>query len=270
MKSLIGPVLVIYLFLSLVGALYLSHYPSNRLLALRLSQGVDFYDNPPQFRAIEDTREKKSEFFEYFSRIVDNENQRLQTHRDILTRLKQDVNGKGKFDKNTTEIVDIFAGLYNLTVSEDKTKQLNTLLDRVNIVPRSLVLAQAANESAWGTSRFAVEGNNYFGQWCFTSGCGLIPNSRASHAKHEVKVFSSPAESVRSYLHNINTHKAYANLRKIRAEKMQQNNFIKGIALAEGLSQYSERGAEYIKEIQDIIRLNQLEEANLTEHLGAK
>ncbi len=270
MKSLIASSLVIYLTLSLAVALYLSHFPANRLVVMLLNAEVDAYPLPPNFSEINDTQVKKNTFFEYFSRIADSENQRLQNQRDILIRLKQRVITRGNFDASGRELVDIFASLYDVKKSDDKMKQLDELLKRVNIVPRALILAQAANESAWGTSRFSVVGNNYFGQWCFTQGCGIVPSNRAKHAKHEVQTFNSPAESVRAYLHNINTHNAYGNLRKIRAKEMKKKHFISGVALAEGLTKYSERGAEYISEIQHIIRLNDLDTENLSEKLGAK
>ena len=94
-----------------------------------------------------------------------------------------------------------------------ETQLMNQLLERVDIVPASLVLAQSANESGWGTSRFAVEANNYFGIWCFSSGCGLKPRSRDDGMTHEVASYGSVQQGVTAYMHNINTHGAYRDLR---------------------------------------------------------
>src|SRR5690606_11880502 len=135
---------------------------------------------------------------------------------------------------------------------------LRVLLRRVDVLPSSLVLAQAANESAWGTSRFAVEGNNYFGQWCFTEGCGLVPDRRLSEASHEVKAFTSAGESVEAYFMNINTFGAYQGLRLMREELRRSGQIIDGLTLAEGLESYSERGEEYIEELQSMIQFNEL------------
>jgi Bax protein len=132
------------------------------------------------------------------------------------------------------------------------------LLARVNAIPVSLALAQAANESAWGTSRFAREANNFYGQWCFQKGCGLVPARRDKNKTHEVAAFKSPKESVERYIHNLNSHNAYKTLRKIRNRLRTENKLITGIELAEGLLHYSERGKEYIKELQSMIKFNKL------------
>ncbi|SMF60987.1 Uncharacterized FlgJ-related protein [Alteromonadaceae bacterium Bs31] len=122
-----------------------------------------------------------------------------------------------------------------------------------------MALAQAANESSWGRSRFAIEGHNYFGQWCFKSACGFVPKHRPSEAKHEVRRFSSTRQSVAAYLFNINSHEAYKNLRQLRADLRSSKQPLSGIALAQGLGKYSERGDEYITELREMIRVNGLE-----------
>ena len=133
------------------------------------------------------------------------------------------------------------------------------LLSRVDSLPESLVLAQAANESAWGTSRFARQGNNLFGQWCFKPGCGLVPQARDDEAFHEVAKFSSVQGSINAYFANLNSHPAYEPVREIRGCLRQQQARVTGVALAEGLEQYSSRGYAYIDELQAMIRFNQLE-----------
>ena len=87
---------------------------------------------------------------------------------------------------------------------------IDELLLRVDLIPASLALAQAANESAWGTSRFTILGNNIFGQWCYDEGCGIVPARRAPGAKHEVKAFDTVQQSVEAYFLNINTHDSYS------------------------------------------------------------
>jgi Bax protein len=132
------------------------------------------------------------------------------------------------------------------------------LLRRADIVPASLAIAQAANESAWGTSRFAKLGNNFFGQWCFSKGCGIVPKSRDTNKNHEVADFRSPADSVESYMLNLNTHDAYKPLRKIRQSLREEDKAVTGVALSYGLGKYSERGDEYGKEIREMISFNKL------------
>jgi Bax protein len=137
-------------------------------------------------------------------------------------------------------------------------QQIQQLKTKVNFIPAALILAQAANESAWGTSRFAREGNNFFGQWCFSKGCGIVPNSRNSGANHEVASFDSPLGSVKSYIRNLNSHPTYALLRTLRQQSIDDGQRVSGELLAQGLIGYSERGEEYVKEIQSMIRYNKL------------
>ena len=149
----------------------------------------------------------------------------------------------------------------NLEVPE-LVERLETKVDQV---PASLVLAQAANESAWGTSRFARQGNNLFGIWCFTPGCGIAPKRRDEGAIHEVEKFTSVQDSVNKYIRTINSHPAYVELREVRTELRSNDEPLEGIPLATGLSKYSERGDEYIHEIQAMIDFNSLEDFNRAE-----
>ena len=123
----------------------------------------------------------------------------------------------------------------------------------------SLALAQAAKESGWGTSRFAREGNNYFGQWCYKAGCGIVPASRAPGRTHEVEAFDSPAESVASYMRNINTHSGYKSFREARKVQRSEADALSGVALAAELSQYSERRDAYVAELRQLIVGNDLD-----------
>jgi Bax protein len=137
------------------------------------------------------------------------------------------------------------------------------LLRRVDTIPPALVLAQAANESGWGTSRFAREGNNLFGQWTFKPGSGIVPKGRPSGATYEVRKFPSLYQSIRSYMNNLNRHGAYRKLREIRYELRKSGQPVSGMELAKGLLKYSQRGEEYIREIQVMIRQNKLSRTNL-------
>ena len=115
---------------------------------------------------------------------------------------------------------------------------------------------QAANESAWGTSRFARIGLNFFGQWCYKKGCGMVPRRRNSEAEHEVAAFKSVRAAVSSYFKNINTHNAYKELRTIREDLRAQQKPILATKLTYGLMSYSERGEAYIEELNTMINQN--------------
>ena len=145
---------------------------------------------------------------------------------------------------------------YKIDTAVELPSQLTQLSRRVDIIPVALALVQAANESAWGTSRFATQGNNFFGQWCYQAGCGLVPAARVPGADHEVARFSSPYHSVAAYFANLNTNPAYRPLRDIRYRLRQQDAPVTAIALARGLSQYSERGETYVGELISMIRNN--------------
>jgi Bax protein len=136
------------------------------------------------------------------------------------------------------------------------------LLHRIDILPPSLVLAQAATESGWGTSRFAREGNNLFGQRTYRTGNGIVPAQRAEGATHEVKRFGTLFASVRSYMRNLNTHSAYRELREVRAKLRRSGRELNCLALASGLDAYSERNNDYIADVRSIIRANDLTRAN--------
>ena len=144
-----------------------------------------------------------------------------------------------------------------------KNPSWKTLNTRVDIVPISLAIAQAINESAWGTSRFAREGHNYFGQWCYTEGCGLIPEKRAPGQTFEVRKFSSPLASVESYMRNLNTAHLYEGFRDKRSQLRQDNKPLTGLALVSTLTMYSTKRQRYVKLITNIIdhyNLNQYDD----------
>lgn len=133
-------------------------------------------------------------------------------------------------------------------------KAWEMLMKKVDILPDSLVLAQAINESGWGNSYFATNGHNYFGQWCTKPGCGLVPRKRPKGATYEVSKYASPLDSVRSYIHNVDSHRSYRELRDLRYQLRLNHKILSGIVLAEGMNHYSQRGDVYVRILQDIIK----------------
>jgi len=132
------------------------------------------------------------------------------------------------------------------------------LLKRVDIIPVSMALAQAAEESGWGTSRFVREGNAMFGQWTTAKGVGLVPENRDPDKTHKVKIFPSLLASARAYARNLNTHRAYRQLRTLRQQLRQKGQPVRGQQLVETLTSYSERGEAYVKGLRAIISVNKL------------
>ena len=139
---------------------------------------------------------------------------------------------------------------------------LNELIQRVDIIPASLALGQGAYESGYGTSRFALEGNSFFGQWTF-DGKGMKPREkRAAKGNYGVAAYEWPLDSVKSYMLNLNTHRAYAELRKRRAALRERGEPVTGTELAQTLTLYSERGAEYVNTLTGMMRVNELNAAD--------
>ena len=210
----------------------------------------------PDFEQYAAGKARKTAFFSYFLPLIAAKNQEIALTREKLHHWRDNSSDIGWWDARQ---LDDLASQYRVKeFTIDDNASWDKLLLKVDVLPPSLVLAQAANESAWGTSRFATLGNNYFGQWCYKKGCGLVPKQRDTGKAHEVAAFDSPQESLNSYMQNLNSHPAYKPLRKIRDQCHRNNQDITGIALAVGLTSYSERGAQYIKELQEMINFNGL------------
>jgi len=213
----------------------------------------------PDFASIQDVSTKKESFFEFLSPLVNEENQHLQSLRDTILAIKQSEVDSGALTTAQLNWIAKVADRYDVENCEsfDASCQ-ETLLRRIDVVPPSLVMAQAANESAWGTSRFAKKGNNLFGQWCFSQGCGLVLLQQTSGQHYEVRAFDTVHQSIVSYMMNLNTHASYKELRVIRQSSRAKDKVPSGVELAKGLIHYSERGEEYIDEITKMIRYNDI------------
>lgn len=224
--------------------------------SLQLEPLPDWVFEPlPDFSSYQDTQARKRAFFEYLFPRIALANQRILTLRSQVERLAE----KPTLSEKEEAFLAEQAERLRVDAPIGSPESFDTLFRRLDMVPPSLVMAQAANESAWGTSRFARQGNNLFGQWCFAEGCGLVPNSRPEGARHEVASFETPYQSVRSYLTNLNRHPRYSELREDRARARAENRMPTGPVLAAGLQAYSERGDEYIDEILSMIRFNELQ-----------
>jgi len=212
----------------------------------------------PEFKKYEDTKTRKKKFFEFMKPVLKAENQRVIDQRNFIKKcyaaaynLSWEIS-----EERVTRLKKIAREYKMYDIDLQNPQTYKKLLMRVDKVPVSLALIQSANETAWGTSYFARKGNNMFGQWCFTEGCGLVPRSRPEGAKHEVAAYPSVAHSVRAYINNLNTHQAYTYFRNLRYEKRQKNEPLKGDYLAIGLQKYSSKGMEYVDIIRSMLRVN--------------
>jgi Bax protein len=219
----------------------------------------------PDFSAINDVKTKKRTFFAYLLPLVQQSNQEINSERATFLEVGKRLEDKRPLTAQQTDAIRLLAKKYRVTTDEPLSENAMTsenimalLNRRIDTIPASLALAQAANESAWGTARFAVKGNNYFGLWCWSSNCGLVPNERSEGKTHEVSKFAAPVDGVKYYMQTLNSHPAYKKLRDLRLAARANNTPITGTLLAGGLLSYSERGEAYIEELREMIRFNNL------------
>ena len=217
----------------------------------------------PDFSAIEDVRTKKQTFFNYMLPKVRKANDKIRANRRLLLMIHGDLTTGGALNEDDIQFVSTLKTRYRINQQTTLGSTIDDLLIRMDVVPESLVLAQAANESGWGTSRFARHANNLFGVWCFREGCGLTPKNRDEGLNHEVAKYETVQEGIVAYIHTINTNPAYIHLRNIRATTRSQELNFSGLDLAEGLLKYSSRGIDYVRDIQQLIRVNELQKYTL-------
>jgi Bax protein len=215
----------------------------------------------PAFHRIEHTDDRKDEFFRYLTPLIRDENVRILAERRRLLTIRRTWESGRSLSAAERRFVAGLARQYRLESARSFRGLLDELARRVDVIPHSLALAQAAKESGWGSSRFARQANNLFGQWCFQAGCGLVPRQRPPGATHEVQRFPTVQASVRSYLRNLNSHPGYEPLRALRADLRAQREPLCGVRLAQGLEAYSALGEQYVREVQVLIVQNELEAA---------
>jgi len=217
---------------------------------------VELTTLPSDLAQVRDVKQKKALFFRSLLPMVLAENEKVAELRShILVFLKKGVTQLSKAERRW---LDTVAKQYKVKGSIAEARVQRKLLRRVDVVPPALALAQAANESAWGTSRFARQGNNLFGQWTYRQSEGIVPLGRPEGATYAVRAFASLDASVRAYIQNINTNAAYAELRQLRQQMRDRGETLDSHVLATGLMAYSARGEEYISELQAMMRSNRL------------
>jgi Bax protein len=192
--------------------------------------------------------------------IVERENDRLRGLRSDVKRLLTDLESGRATDAQRQHLLAL-ARRYRVNGKIlEEAEARRDLLTRIDTIPSALALAlaQAANESAWGSSRFAREGNNLFGIWTYDESKGMVPKGRPQGAKYLVRKFENYDASVRYYLHTLNSHPAYQPLRDARAQARSQGKQPEATKLAAGLVRYSAKGELYVKLIRQLIARYQL------------
>ena len=205
---------------------------------------------PKEIKKIESTKKRKDLFIKIVLPLILEENNRIKLERKKLFCILN-KNRNSNLEKKWLNKKFKQYGVLN--------KDLSTLKIRMDEIPTSLAIAQAAKETGWGTSRFALEGNALFGQWTW-SGEGIKPAGADNDSTHKVMKFKILKSSVRAYQRNLNTHPSYKKFRLVRAELRDNEEKIDSLVLVEYLDKYAATGKDYVKILKKIIKQNNLED----------
>ena len=209
---------------------------------------IYFTQFPKDLDAIQSVKLKKETFIKIVLPLVVAENEKIL---DDRLRLFNIASRKSTTDDEKQWLRQKFLE-YKV-----KNGKVDVLKTRMDIIPVSIALAQAAKETGWGTSRFALEGNAIFGQWTW-DGSGIAPLMRDKSKNHKILKFPILRASVKAYQNNLNTHKSYIKFREKRVKLRQKNKIINGLELTKTLDNYAETGSEYTKILSQIILQNRL------------
>ena len=204
---------------------------------------------PKDLNSIKSVKEKKETFLQILLPLIVAENEKIKEDREYLFKLLRD-NDK----KESKKWLNKKFKAYKVS-----NKNINELIEKIDIIPTSIALAQAAKESGWGTSRFALEGNAIYGQWTW-NGDGIEPLEKTKDQKHKILKFPLLRASVKAYIINLNTHSGYKSFRKKRSELRKKNKKLTGLQLIHELENYAQTGKEYTKILEQIIKQNDLDE----------
>lgn len=215
---------------------------------------------PENLPDIRDAKRRKQQFVSAMLPIILRANELIVADRGRLLDIRSRIESDGAAGKRQRNWLDRIARTHRIKLSTPATvEEVDALLFRVDVIPPSLALAQAAMESGWGTSYFAQQGNALFGEWTWNEEEGILPRQRDVGKTHRIKSFEYLLDSVRSYMVNLNRHNSYKDLRLRRAELRDHNLVVTGSALAPSLIDYSERGTDYVSDILSIIDYNDLD-----------
>ena len=221
------------------------------LKSIRLGQAVKpvyLSKLPKDLKKIKSTQKKKDTFIKIVMPLILDENSKILEDRKKLFKIL------GKQSNSRGEKVWLKRRFKDYNIEKEDIAELKL---RMDIIPASLAIAQAAKESGWGTSRFALEGNAMFGQWTWGKD-GIEPKDKKGNQDHKILKFPMLRSSVKAYMTNLNTHRGYKEFREARAELRRKNKKISGLELVNYLYNYAQTGLEYVKVLKKIIKQNEL------------
>ena len=204
-------------------------------------------------------KDNKKKFVRTVLPLIINENQKILSVRNNLLLLKNKLSNNFSLNKSELQILKKLSKNHKIKYNNShKLDVINNLLKKVDIIPNSIVLAQAAIESGWGSSRFAQDFNALFGEYTYDNDKGVVPLERENGENHLIKAFNSYNSSVESYFNNINSHYAYEHFRELRKVMRERNNFSNVTLLVDKLDTYAE-DENYIQTIRSVIKNNNFE-----------
>ena len=225
-------------------------YDLEEVRETKLVKPIDIGLLPNEIKNIGSTKKRKDLFIKIILPLIVKENNKIRIDRKRLFKILS-KNSNTDIEKKWLEKKYKQYGV--------RQNDLSTLKIRMDEIPTSMAIAQAAKETGWGTSRFALKGNALFGQWTW-SGEGLKPKNAEKGEEHKVMKFHSLQLSVRAYLRNLNTHSSYKDLRKVRTDLRNKGKPLDSIILSAHLDKYAETGNKYIEVLQKIITQNNLKD----------
>ncbi|MBT3281216.1 MAG: mannosyl-glycoprotein endo-beta-N-acetylglucosamidase [Campylobacteraceae bacterium] len=208
---------------------------------------------PNSYYQIKDIKKQKQEFFDILSPMIEKETKKVLRDRAFVKNYFN--SGLFGFRHDGLGMIKLMEIKKHYRIKD--LYNFEEYLLRVDTIPISIILAQAALESGWGKSRFVKKANNIFGQWTYT-GKGLIPKGRKEGQNHKIKIFKSLQSAIKAYLRNINTGWAYKSLRKTRSKLRKDNVKINGLDLYKEYIYYSQIREEYLKRLKKMILQNDL------------
>lgn len=212
----------------------------------------------PNFKKYRDVSKKKRAFFDFLYPVIRDENQTLL---EIRWRLLRDIDWTlPQHAEWLVALGESYRVAEGSTINETRLQ----LLERIDVVPPSLAMAQAAKDSLWGTSRFATAANNIYNQRCYSRGCGIVPKNRSRGSTYEIQKYADVGGSVASYIHQLNSNAKHSEFRRLRRVAREEVRFIYGDELVFGLNRYSSRGDAYVAQLQSAMRINNLVEYDKT------
>ncbi len=224
------------------------------VILITFSQSLFANGMPSEYYEIKDTKKSKKYFSEFIYKLTKKENLKVLEERNFIKNLFSTSKLKKTINKKQLAQLKHLKKKYRIKELYD----LKSYMMKIDVIPPSQSIAQAAVESAWGKSRFTKEANNIFGHWTYDAKNGIIPQRREADSKHFIRVFNTLQDSIRGYILNLNRHAAYKSFHKKRYEIRIRNKNPMGLELSQTMLKYSGIGDKYLEILESVIKNNNL------------